>query len=136
MKKVYYKPLAVMKNNPFNQLHVRPFGKNTVKTTLPYAFMFEGKEYVIPKGFEFDGASIPRVFWSVIGTPFAPQHLEAALIHDWLIAKMIGTDKQQNTKFKQVLKNHSVSNIKASTLYSAVKLGRPLSRLWYSTFMK
>ena len=31
-----------------------------------YFFWFKGHHFFIPKGFVFDGASIPRVFWSVL----------------------------------------------------------------------
>lgn len=37
----------------------------------------------IPAGYEFDGASIPRVAWSIIGAPFEPDFVLAACIHDW-----------------------------------------------------
>jgi len=38
----------------------------------------------IPAGFTFNGASIPRPLWSLIGTPFQPEYLEAACYHDWI----------------------------------------------------
>jgi hypothetical protein len=31
-----------------------------------YVLSFEGRRLIIPAGFVFDGASIPRVFWSVL----------------------------------------------------------------------
>lgn len=37
----------------------------------------------IPAGYRFDGASIPRCLWSLIGGPFDPQFALAACIHDW-----------------------------------------------------
>lgn len=37
----------------------------------------------IPKGYVFDGASIPRSMWSVIGSPFEPRLMKAACVHDW-----------------------------------------------------
>lgn len=36
----------------------------------------------VPKGFITDGASIPKVFWSIF-SPFG-EYFKAALIHDWL----------------------------------------------------
>lgn len=38
----------------------------------------------IPAGFRTDLASIPRIFWSVVGHPAKPRIVLAALIHDWL----------------------------------------------------
>lgn len=39
----------------------------------------------IPTGFETDGASIPKIFWSII-YPFGP-YFPAALLHDYLYSK-------------------------------------------------
>jgi hypothetical protein len=49
---------------------------------LPYS----KKWLLIKAGFLFDGASIPRWLWSIIGNPFDPNWLAAALIHDALYA--------------------------------------------------
>ena len=39
--------------------------------------------YTIPRViYDFDGASIPRIFWPVVGSPFDPQNLEGATPHD------------------------------------------------------
>ena len=43
-------------------------------------------EIVIPKGFETNGADIPRPFWIII-PPFKPKFLPAVLVHDFLIEK-------------------------------------------------
>ncbi len=39
---------------------------------------------VVPKGFVYDGASIPRIFWRLIGPPMAGKYAHAALLHDYL----------------------------------------------------
>ena len=41
-------------------------------------------EFCIPKGYCFDGASVPRFFWRVIGSNTDNKFLVAALIHDVL----------------------------------------------------
>lgn len=38
----------------------------------------------VPIGYTFDGASIPRAAWSVIGSPFEPDFQIAACCHDWI----------------------------------------------------
>ena len=45
-----------------------------------------GKKYdfVIPKNYCWDGASIPRIFWRLIGTKTDPAFLIPSLIHDVL----------------------------------------------------
>jgi hypothetical protein len=37
----------------------------------------------IPQGYRFDGATIPRFLWSMIGSPFDPRFMLAACVHDW-----------------------------------------------------
>lgn len=41
-------------------------------------------EFEIPKGYCFDGASVPRFFWRIIGSNTDNKFLIAALIHDVL----------------------------------------------------
>ena len=41
-------------------------------------------EFVIPKGYCYDGASIPRIFWRLIGSNTDNSFLIPALIHDTL----------------------------------------------------
>ena len=40
--------------------------------------------FIIPKDYCFDGASIPRLFWRVIGAKTDNTFLIAAMIHDWM----------------------------------------------------
>jgi len=59
-------------------------GKEQMVLNVDLPFHYQGKEYVIPAGFVFDGASIPRFAWSFIGHPF-DEHLRiGACIHDWI----------------------------------------------------
>ena len=37
-----------------------------------FVFKAIGRIFVLPAGFEFDGASIPPILWPVIGSPFDP----------------------------------------------------------------
>jgi hypothetical protein len=38
--------------------------------------------WIAPAGFIFDGATIPRAFWTVFGDPFIGDYRRAAVIHD------------------------------------------------------
>ncbi len=40
--------------------------------------------FVIPKDFCFDGASIPRLFWRIIGSNTDNTFLVAAMVHDYM----------------------------------------------------
>lgn len=80
--------------------------------------------FEIPKGYCYDGASIPKIFWRVIGTNTDNRFLVAALIHDVLCEnhQYVDCDKQFSTatfnalleaaqvnKFKRFLMKHSVN---------------------------
>jgi Protein of unknown function (DUF1353) len=42
-----------------------------------------GKVWAVPKGAVINGASIPRLFWSLIGPPFVGAYRRASVIHDY-----------------------------------------------------
>ncbi len=58
------------------------------KTELKVALFDKKKsksyKFTIPKGYCYDGASIPRLFWRVVGSNTDNKFLIAALVHDVL----------------------------------------------------
>lgn len=79
-----------MKILELSQPDVRPIKESGDFYTLfsKYSFSFEHNEQKyspeIKAGFNYDGASVPRVVWTLVG--FLPDgvHRPAALVHDWL----------------------------------------------------
>jgi hypothetical protein len=66
----------------FGDLIITPVGKRRFRLLAPY----ERNGIKVPSGFIFDGASIPRIFWSV----FAPhEYLTSSVIHDYGYARAI-----------------------------------------------
>lgn len=56
--------------------------------TLTHSFRMHTSNHgtiAVPAGFNTDGASIPQVFWNIIG-PFGP-YFASAIIHDFLYSK-------------------------------------------------
>ena len=54
------------------------------RTLYPTKFKFRGHTFVIPRGFEFDGASIPRMFRMSVASPLDPETARAGLAHDYI----------------------------------------------------
>lgn len=54
-----------------------------------YHFGINGMDYVIKRGFEWDGASIPWILRWKYGSPFDFVHLVGGLIHDAIYANEI-----------------------------------------------
>jgi len=42
----------------------------------------QGTEWKAPKGSLIDGASIPRVLWTAVGSPFTGEYRKASVVHD------------------------------------------------------
>ncbi len=86
------------------------------KTVLPCLDRIE-----IKKGFIYDGASIPSVFWSLIGSPFTGEYTRPALIHDALYCTHYYTKDETDTMFYMQMLACKVSEDKAMAIYYAVK---------------
>lgn len=77
---------------------------------------------MVPKGFETDGASIPRFAWITTGTPFDPRHLRAAVLHDFNYQcgkmKRVAADKL----FRRMLLEDGVHPYQAGKMYWALRV--------------
>jgi hypothetical protein len=77
--------------------------------------------FIIPKGFETDLASIPKIAWPIM----APAHsslIRPAIIHDWFYRKTCEfTRLETDLIFYHMLRNDGVSYLKASAMYYAVR---------------
>lgn len=78
----------------------------------------------IPEGYIFDGASIPRWAWSIVGYPFEPDLIEAACVHDWYcdrathyFERVIG-----DNVFLKLLADAGVPTWRRAIMYAAVRL--------------
>lgn len=59
-----------------------PDGRTMIVQT-PFEYVdSSGRKWPVPAGVKVDGASIPQVFWSIIGGPFEGQYRAASVIHD------------------------------------------------------
>lgn len=70
---------------------------------------------IIRKGFIFDGASIPRLFWRVWGAPFASPRVIAALVHDWLYRSHVTTRAFADKVYYKTLRRVGYSFFSAGT---------------------
>lgn len=65
------------------------FGDGRARLLLPFRFSIDGEDYFIPRGFEWDGASIPHLLRWKYGDPFDPVHRVGGLIHDAIYSNMV-----------------------------------------------
>lgn len=79
----------------------------------------------IAKGFEFDGATIPKICTPLVGCRHDERYLKAALVHDKLCVSRELSWYRTHQIFKEILLECNVSRVRANILYSSVLLGGP-----------
>lgn len=81
--------------------------------------------FTIPKGYCFDGATIPRIFWRVVGAPTDNNYLIAAMVHDTLCEhhSYIMNDRQLSSDvFSALLEVSQVGKVKRFLMKHSVNL--------------
>ena len=108
-----------------NKLTISPNGNYNYKVVQDYVFDSPvlGQAFTIPEGFITDGASIPRILWSVFGGPFCPKNLEASVQHDFLIHMGVG-GPQRDLQFYSTLVDNNTDKWKARLMYIGVVVWR------------
>ena len=81
-----------------------------------------GYSVTVKKGFDFDGASIPKWLWSIYGSPLNGNYVVASLIHDGLYASQKVSKSIADKIFLDVMKQSSVGYLKRTSMYLAVTM--------------
>lgn len=99
---------------------------------LSHDFVFiddKGKKWRAPLwvegGFEANGASIPKVFWSFFGSPWVGEYRNASIIHDYYCDEEIGLSSEVHLMFYEACKASGLNDKKAYIAYYAVRVGGP-----------
>lgn len=96
--------------------------ENRYELLRDYELVIDGIEIVVPKSFRYDGASIPPAAWQLTYSPFNPDVMLPALIHDWLFyIHQVDREKTDDIFFK-LLRRNRVDYLKASAMWGAVRL--------------
>lgn len=106
------------------QILKKPY-KNLEDLKVEINYKEEFCSFTIPKNYCFDGASIPRVFWCLIGSCTDNSFLVAAMVHDYMCENhfVVNNNRYLSTlifnallkvggvgSFKRWLMKHSVDN--------------------------
>jgi len=78
---------------------------------------------VVFAGFQFDGASIPRIFWPVIGNPWESDIVQAALVHDALYSAELLTRADSDHWLREIQRREGIGMIRRNIMYYAVRAG-------------
>jgi len=101
-----------------------PFqNRKTLKVKLCDYLKNKEYEFIIPKMYCWDGATIPRMLWRLIGPKTSPEFLIPSMVHDWMCCyhASVGNDRNFSSRvFRGLLLEAGVGKIKAQTMYLAV----------------
>ena len=107
------------------------------KTNLDVKLFDHVKEhtygFTIPKGYTYDGASIPRMFWRLIGSNTDNSFLIPALIHDVLCEnhKYVNNDREFSSKvFDALLQVSDINKFKRFLMTNSVDIWQKLFADW------
>lgn len=79
-----------------------------------------GTDWPAPEGSEIDGASIPRLAWTVIGSPFVGAYRSASVIHDVACKEKTRPWEAVHVAFYNAMRAEGVGTIKAKIMFAAV----------------
>jgi hypothetical protein len=79
-----------------------------------------GRLWVALKGSIIDGASIPKFFWRVIGSPFVGKYRRPSVIHDVYCENQVRPHQEVHDVFEEMMEVDDVSDIKRASMYNAV----------------
>ncbi|MBU3078927.1 DUF1353 domain-containing protein [Sphingomonas quercus] len=80
----------------------------------------DGSAWPVPLGSALDGASIPRVFWSLIGGPFEGRYLNASIVHDHYCDARSRPWRDTHRMFHDAMRCSGVSAVQAKIMFYAV----------------
>jgi Protein of unknown function (DUF1353) len=101
-------------------LRALPDGR-TMELTAPFSYVDRhGVAWSVPSGTRVDGASIPSVFWSIIGAPYTGRYREASVIHDYFCATKSRHWKAVHKVFLDGMLARGVDKAQAQLMYLAV----------------
>ncbi len=80
----------------------------------------EGNSWITPAGHSVDGASIPRVFWSITGGPFSGKYRASSVIHDYYCDAKTRPWEDVHRNFYFGMRASGVEENKAKLMFAAV----------------
>ena len=114
-----------------NRLNLAPLSNGNYILTKTYKIHLDNGDLItVPKGYQTNGADIPRLFWRLY-PPYSPEYMPAVVIHDFLCDRAIETAKDKkdlqdlflyaDNAFREILEKLNIKQSKVKTFYNAVR---------------
>ena len=108
------------KEAPMSVLQVTVTPEGTARLSIPLRMRDRDyRKYVVPAGFTTDFVSSPRWLWWIV--PPLSRASRAAVVHDYLYGKRLGTRKAADVVFLRLLERCFVPKWKRYAMYAAVR---------------
>ncbi|MFT4099011.1 MAG: DUF1353 domain-containing protein [Rhodoblastus sp.] len=96
-------------------------GGRKMRLREPFEFRSaQGRRWPVPSGAVVDGASIPQIFWSLIGGPFEGVYRNASVIHDRYCDTRVRKAEDVHQMFYDAMLTSGVGRRRAWIMYQAV----------------
>jgi hypothetical protein len=82
---------------------------------------FDCGEVVVPAGFRTNGASIPRVLWPFLGSPFGPDVIGAAFEHDYAYRFGVPSQREADRRFLATLRRDGIGQARSRLMWLGVR---------------
>lgn len=109
--------------NFLNELNLSPVNDDVFKLEKKFLVQVDKNFFIIPKGFETDFASIPRILWP-IQSPYDYKNIAPAILHDYQYSCPNNfTRRQIDSIFYSALIDNKVNPVVAYAFWLAVRIG-------------
>lgn len=105
-----------------NQAHLKRISKDLYELVAPLHF----PRFTVKAGFVTDGASIPRLFWTLVGPPIGGNYTEPAILHDALVLSGLYSPRECDRTMVEAM---VLYRVRKRTINS-IRLGLFISRAW------
>lgn len=96
--------------------------------TLNAPYHYKNKKMVmksVPSGFKFNGSSIPRLAWTLLGeSPMQGAHVHASVVHDYAYQneEVDVTRKESDSLYLQMCVQHGMKKSKALIMWAFIRV--------------
>lgn len=94
--------------------------RGRVRLDHPLMWTTASETITVAQDFVSNGASVPALFWPLVGHPYSGSLLLAALLHDWGIAVRQQSWQRVHRQFYDALRASGVGTIRAWLCYAFV----------------
>ena len=103
------------------ELYLKVIGDQAYEVMAPLVYNNGIKQITVYKGFDFDGASVPRPLWGIIGSPMTDGYQRAGCLHDALYASHLFDRETCDNYFLEAMESDGVGYFKRYAMYWAVR---------------